>query len=445
MEAQNSKKSTFLTPLAYINASHPNFKSLNTIPIDDAEFTDICVFSDGAFTTRGFEFKNCVFKREVSFENISTENNFKHHFTFKECIFEQGIVFFRCNLNVVDIIQCVVKKRYLGLESSSISTFRASLLEGEKIYIHGGGKYNLISLGYWGPNKVKHLILECDGLDGDLYLSKSEVDDLEIIRLFPNGTININDSKLQSFLFSYFTNRGKINIRNIEPIKFESSYFTVYKSTLGDVQFVDIDFRKYSEFNVLSSDITELKFVKTIWHDKIDSKPGRYTPEFEERGKLPSSQTLIDRKEVYKQLRHSSSKQGDILSEGIFHEKEMNTYYEIISWRKHFWTKMILGTSRIFGNYGKNFRQPLIGIIIFHSVTLALMVLRGYDDFQMVKPSDGSWEDFGNFLSEFIRLLNPVHSFEKAKGLWIIPDTVIRIYTSFFIYNMLRATRRFVK
>jgi len=435
----------YQNPKEYISSVLGNPNAFSTVPIKDATFTDISVLIGDVFSNRGIEFSNCIFKQEVHIHNISTATNYQHHFTFKECAFENGIKFFRCDLNVVDIIQCTLKKGYLGLESSSISSFKASLKEAEKVYIHGGGKYNRLGIGSWGPNKVKHLIIECDGLEGDIYVDNSEVEDLEIIRLFPKGSINISDSKIQSFLFTYFKNLGKITIRHVAPIRYEGSYFTVYKSTLGDVQFFDIDFRKYLEFNVLSSDISEIKFVKTVWHENINSLPGKYTPEFSDRDKIQENQTRIERKEVYKQLRHASNKQGDVLNEGYFHEKEMNTYYHTINWCQNFWTKFILGSSRIFGNYGKNFRQPLIALLLLHSITLAIMVHYCYDNFMFVPAKEGSWSDFGDFMGEYVRLLNPVHSFDKAKGLWIIPDTIIRIYTSFFIYNMLRATRRFVK
>jgi hypothetical protein len=44
-----------------------------------------------------------------------------------------------------------------------------------------------------------------------------------------------------------------------------------------------------------------------------------------------TKQTLIDRRETYRQLKYSLYKQADYIGEQYFHGLEMNTYFEVLS------------------------------------------------------------------------------------------------------------------
>lgn len=426
-------------------------------------------FSSLPLNRYGFTFEECVFPEGLRIANVNTIENYLHHFTFKNCSFLKEVVLYRNKLNHTDIIQCILFNA-LKLETNEINNFQCSILKGDRIYVHGGGKYQNLHFGYWDKQFLDNITIEFDGFEGNLTISKSFVNSISFLRTFNKGSITVYDTHSNSFLFSYFNNYGKISLKRLYPLDtpdqkkllsireeiigkdkvnphdFTGSYFTIYESYLGDTIIYDLNFKSFDEFNVVKSIVSEIKFVNVIWPDSIGARPGRYTPGFQTRDEIQEHDLLPFVKENYKQLRHASNKQGDVLREMEFHEKEMNTYEQELKGLGHFWTIAILKASRMFGNYGKNFSRPFVSLLLIHSVFLAFLVgLWNYDCYTFTWPTNHSWQTFWKFWGEYFRLLNPVHSFDNNSGLWIVADTSIRIYTSYFIYNMLRATRRFVR
>lgn len=123
----------------------------------------------------------------------------------------------------------------------------------------------------------------------------------------------------------------------------------------------------------------------------------------------------------------------------------MNSYYNELNWSiKHFPTKIILLLSKVTSNYGQSLLRPLLTITLFNGLlfywlyTLNATTFNGYNLSKI--------ENYSNTIAEFIKTSNPLHKNNpELNGMPFLIDTLIRIISSYSIYNLIRATRRFVK
>jgi hypothetical protein len=419
-----------------------------TLLYDNYEILDSLNIEETKYITFGMEFKNCDFKREVRFAHINHNNDFRHHLTFKNCDFQEPISFFRVKLNTVDFINCSSKSQ-VWIEDNEISLLRISFSNCSDIKFHGSGKYNTCIIGFWGNRtNVDNIFLGFDGIEGSLTITKTYAKRIDIYGTLNNANLNLIDSFINSLLFTSFRNNKKVQISNIQPIESRGSFLTINQSNLGETEFYNINFSLFEEFNIVNSYIANSSFININWHLNINALPGLYTPNFDNRNTLSKRSLEEKRKENFRQLKSASTKAGDTLSEGKFHAYEMNSYYQLLSWKKtkDFGTKIILLFSNRFSNYGQSLSLPLFWLLAGHLILFTTaMALGGFCPLH-ISFNHPTSKGFEIAFEKFFVYINPLRKTESSlPNYLIIIDITMRIWSSYMIYNIIRATRRFIK
>ncbi len=161
-----------------------------------------------------------------------------------------------------------------------------------------------------------------------------------------------------------------------------------------------------------------------------------------------TSYQLSNKRETYKQIKYALSKQGDYINEQLFHGFEMNIYNRTLKFRpKNIFTKGILYLSHYASNYGQSMVRPIIFLFLLNGPLFLLLVyLLYFPNVYIVSPENSSWNGFGNALAAFIKFNNPLRKNEDDLKSWaLIIDYMMRIIASYTIYNIIRASRRFIK
>ena len=104
---------------------------------------------------------------------------------------------------------------------------------------------------------------------------------------------------------------------------------------------------------------------------------------------------------------------------------------------------MILCFSKIFSNYGQSFKKPLCYLLFGHFILFIIAIkLNGFDSLQLsVSPT---WKAFEDAFEKFFIYINPLRKDSSLSGYLIVLDLLMRIWSSYMIYNLIRASRRFI-
>jgi hypothetical protein len=155
---------------------------------------------------------------------------------------------------------------------------------------------------------------------------------------------------------------------------------------------------------------------------------------------------FLKNREIYRQLKYALSKQGDIVNEQKFHTQEMLVYDRSLLFRKDFWTKLIIKLSYCFSDFGQSFLKPLLWLLIGHWLLFMVLIQsNNYNDL-LISFSNPTWAGFELGIERYFQLINPLRKTETGfSGSRIILDLAMRVWASYMIYNLVRATRRFIK
>ncbi|PCJ86156.1 MAG: hypothetical protein COA57_06460, partial [Flavobacteriales bacterium] len=152
-------------------------------------------------------------------------------------------------------------------------------------------------------------------------------------------------------------------------------------------------------------------------------------------------------REVYRQLKNLCKAQSNYIDALGFYRNEYAAYWKYIKANKKevsFEDRFLVGLGRHVSNFGQSFIRPLIWLIIMHGILFLLLVIFNYKGFNF--SFNHSWNSFREGFGEYWYLLNPVHRFtdDMAGGLKTI-DFLMRLSSGFFIYHIIRASRKFAQ
>jgi len=124
----------------------------------------------------------------------------------------------------------------------------------------------------------------------------------------------------------------------------------------------------------------------------------------------------------------------------------MRAYNKCLSWKSDFGTKLILRLSYLTSNYGQSIFLPLVWLIVGHFLFFSVgLILGGYLPLH-ISYSNPTSEGFKRAFEYFFIYINPVRKAETSlSGYLIVLDIIMRIWSSYMIYNIIRASRRFIK
>lgn len=483
-ESRKEVKAEFFTNTFSLSFSQreQEFKEFYRKESEIFSFTDLTiikpfrVFSTDKGRRADYIFTDCDFKDKLTF----ADNDCRASFSFRHCkfntiAFERGeylhhLNFEYCNAESITIVGGDYKEVHLGFNPATL-------------YV-AGGKFQTLFIGeYKSMNaSFKRITIDCNQVSGKIEVEKTQAATFDLHgTLEESSSLLIKECDFKHFLIWQFSCKGSFTIDSVigddphypntpqypdslddEPVligayteketkraytHFRKSFFTIEHVNLDNAQLANIDFGTFAEVNVYRSTLTNIQISNVTWPRRITTHfphNSKFNGERFRKGFKLQRPDYLARREVYRQLKFASSKQHDFIGEQHFHALEMNAYDHTLRWKYEFWTKLVLKLSLWTSNFGQSVIRPLIGIFIVNGFLFYLLYRTSqtkFTGFDYTKP-----QNYVDTIAEFIRVVNPLHNNDPELTGWaFIIDVLIRICSSYFIYNLIRATRRFVR
>jgi len=421
----------------------------------------------------GILFEDCTFKGNVLFAAWA---KVKGVLLFIRCKFLSNIEFAGGEYNsYVTFEDCENAESHIDFKSGSYQK-EVRIERGNISNLNFfGGQFSEVVIGaYAHETFIKNIFLSCSRITGSFSFFRVIGFEFNLRGILSKDSyIDVSESIYKHFSIYEFSNLGRLRFGNIsfkelaissssfnkvkeflDPIILDDapkfSTFYIQKSVLDNVEFFSVDFKSFEVVSIRESSLNNIIVSNVTWPEKIfhfrlESKIDNRLP----FTKLPlTSKDYLLIKENYRQLKYALSKQGDLVNEHYFHGLEMRAYNQSLPVQKlnNIGAKLILNLSYITSDYGQSIGRPfwslLIGHLLFFTLALAL---NGFSPlhFSFENPT---WEGFRVAFEKFFIYINPLRRTEASlSGYLIIIDLCMRIWASFMIYNIIRASRRFIK
>lgn len=326
--------------------------------------------------------------------------------------------------------------RFINVDYKNIEIGRPVKID--KIYFSNSKVETLDISSYKDENIYDDIeIVNCKF--GRLWINGSTIYNLTISgELDPSNSLILTILKINILRLSQIYNQSKFFISEISAINHPtinvSSKFIISQCR-PEIQFYNIDLKSFGEVKINNSYLGNCSFENIAWPEHINSAPDA----------KKDNRYYQDQREVYRQFKVILQKQGNTYEEQIFHAKELSALEKSLSIKTHFWTKLIISLSRISSDFGLSIIRPVLFLFIVNvCFFIGLFLLENaYSGPIAISINSGSLIDK---IGLFIQYLNPLHNYDETlKGAGVIIDSIMRIVSSYSIYNFIRASRRFIK
>jgi hypothetical protein len=364
-------------------------------------------------------------------------------------------VYKRQSGNFNDFIFNGIEVQNLSIKGGSFSNLSISGNSINKLVV-SNAKYEKLTIGefQYGECINKLTVFVDSENSGDISVLNQSFNEVSLIGINKGKKIRFENLKCDSFSFHNFKNEGELYFNGIVPkdIKNDNKYFQIINSNLSNTEFYRVCFSHYKELIIIDSFITDVIFIGCEWSNNIRAQYGPGYTEFEDAlvsGRLYNLWEYKNIKEAYRQLKISMAKHSDKIQEMKFHSEELNFHNKTLQWGKPwenvFWDKLILKGSYFFSDYGQSFIKPLFWLLLGHFVFFSIaLLLDGFIPLHISLYNPTS-EGFCEAFEKFFIYINPLRNIETSfSGYLILVDLIIRIWASYMIYNIIRATRRFI-
>lgn len=178
-----------------------------------------------------------------------------------------------------------------------------------------------------------------------------------------------------------------------------------------------------------------------------------------------SKEQYASLRESYRQLKKAMLSEGNNFDSLVLYRNEMEAHWGLVRHPKSTGLHRSFLFSRIYGierglqdwqnkfllwlgyhvsDHGQSFIRPLIWLFIFHQFFFLIAIALNYNGFYFTTNHD--WSAVWDFIGSYFYLLNPVHKLPDASsGGMLILDFFMRLSSGFFIYHIIRASRKFAK
>jgi hypothetical protein len=307
-------------------------------------------------------------------------------------------------------------------------------------------------------------------LNGEMLIAgdRAKIGKFHISGILREKPVSIVNIEVGTFNLRNFRNESTLGLDMIKANQGQKTEFSISESYLGNAEFNSIDLNSFDEVRIVDANLKDTSFINVKWKKPIYAFPGTIQngdldPELENKIKLIENRLYFNshdkftlesnpkvlsyygkQRETYRQLKHSMAKQGDMINEQAFHEMEMVAYDRSLTYDENFWTKTIIKLSRVTSSFGKSIHRPLIFLLVGHFVLFSVLVVGN-----VYKPLRFSFTDFNlpgfiTGLNYYLETINPFRKTEAGQSFMLV-DISMRIWSSYMIYNIIRATRRFTK
>lgn len=242
----------------------------------------------------------------------------------------------------------------------------------------------------------------------------------------------------------------------INGISYTASEFTIKDSNLGKTQFFQCDLNSFDQVRIRNVILTEISSSLVKWFNKDQLIVSPIS-----RARLPSkTDRVMDaeiKRDIFRQLKLAMEKQADRPQALIFHQWEMEYYRSYINYiDSRNWKDKIVLTASQTNDFGQNWIKALLyGFLCTYLVYLPIGFL--YADKMipecycgMVRYERIIRSVVIDYFGIYCQLLNPAHVLSRIMdtsnigGIVHFLDFLHRIVTSFFIFQVVSAFRKYV-
>jgi|GEM_PF-2233521 len=444
------------------------------------------------------DYQEIRFEKIIFKQIVLVEGDFKNKMNFSECFFDGGAFFHKgSNFSEEVWIQECYFHDFLKFcdEVNFQKSVYISNLVCKNFYLHRAKFQNVMlnfrdvdeiyfdhadfedmRLSWREKTIIQRLKLNASALNGELTVfggDKGGIFDIMVMGGSKNLKLNFESLFVHRFYFFLYTAGTGLRLSKINAINSDyPSEFLIGGSNLGKAEFYDIALSAFQMVNIFDTYLLETIFVGIKWPNffhyyeygflSADKSPYQHkyqticegfrnkvkgtnlielpqvNPDYKDR------ESLEKIKETMRQIKLCYSKQGDFQLEHQFHILEMILLNKLLTFRKDGFQKFVIGFSYHFSEFGQSITRPLIGLLGGHLILFMLLVAFG--NLPLSTHLTFNFQAFNHTVYYYLILINPVRTFNFAgQGISIIIDLTMRIWSSAMIFNLIRATRRFIK
>lgn len=409
------------------------------------------------------QFLNCTFRpKDSKFGHWNFQLTCNKILTFDNCKILGSIYF--DNGKFQDVMLNYTEIKHVNFNRSAFKRITISDCNIDSL-IFMEIKANILNIFGKGKIKMLNFFLKEDNVDNTL-IQRQSFDNISLDGTNKGQEIRFEDVECDNISIQNFKNEGSLKFFGIKPknVNNDKTNFSIFNSNLEKAEFYRTSFSKYKELIIIDSFITDTLFIGCEWRNNIRSS----NPICEELESAPittawficlqswipwwskkderkiTPEEIIRIKEAYRQLKVSMAKISDKVQEHKFYAEELNFHNKSLSCKTHFWDKLILGASKYFSNYGQSFIKPLLSLLFGHLFFFIIAIL--CDGFTPLHLSnEPTFMGFEVAFEKFFIYINPLRKVETSfSGYLILLDLLMRIWSSYMIYNLIRASRRFI-
>ncbi|WP_230150434.1 hypothetical protein [Pedobacter sp. Bi27] len=432
---------------------------------------------------------------ELNKKNIFSGGCQIYHCSFEEHIMLQDSIF----QGMVNLVKCETALQGLYLFSSQFEKglyvdYRKRKNDRSKsiteYHIQGcrfaSGFFVMGSPGkYADRSNIERISLHLSvNLSGNMTFNDLDVGTIDI-QGFNNGTnISFNNLAVGELLIRDTINQGGLIFSGLratnrelqdkkEPILLRSNYVEITNSNLGKALFFQTDFSSFDLIRMHNVLLTEISSSNVIWFhrskletDHISELKNklRLVKKRGNSSEIAKARQILHQKlaairEIYRQLKFSAQKQGDIPLSLEFQRHEMHYYKKSVAVnRPRQWSEYLILWSSMSNDFGQSWLKALMGLFIFSIISflpVAFFSSRNLDYNHFLDSINDLPVNIhailGN-LKMWAILVNPAHRtkdlsehIDEFPSVVYLFDLLSRIGISYFLFQMVSAFRKFSK
>lgn len=367
-----------------------------------------------ALDTRSILFEGSVLNR-VKIEDTKTNELSFIESNIKEITLNKQSV-----INTLRFDFCNVESKKVIISDIHLAYLKINMISALNILI-GGEKKTIL-----GMLDLKNIIL----LESShLHLINVDINRVRIESFVNKGTIIFNklnptnkilrvamDNKKHSRPIITSNGSYKTNQKN------QPSSIEIINSDLGNSHFIGCNMYSFNHFifknsNILGIFVADTKFPLRT---QISTNNGDQNTQ---------------RRLVLSQIKKVFENQGDTVLASHYRASEMRVYREQLNFPQQLGTWLIVSLSRETSKFGQSIFRPLFWLFCGHYLLFMLAI--GFNAFE--------WNEVGELWYYFFYLANPIRTYIFQTDWTILIDILMRVWSSYMIYNFIRASRRFIK
>ncbi len=408
----------------------------------------------------GLQFDSCKFDNEI--KGIDISDCQLSYLFFSECHFSAFNLYNNQFSNSISIYGGVLNNArfgknsavYLNIERLNESTNHillnnaqiehVQIIENKKIEkltinevkeLFCTGDFDSISL-----NSKQFENIQFSGYFEDGNETKSHVNFLAVNSDFIKGTLNLSGLIINNLtLTENICSSGTILLNDIVV-----DHFIINDCILKSMYWNNVQFKK--KLNITNSEISGLKYSNIGWipNTKFSCVDLQFDKTFygkeDRKDIIENIGMLRNDREVYRQLKVAAKGIENHFDALEFYRLEMRLYWKEMRLMKleSKQNRILVFLNRWSSDFGQNWMLPILWLFLFHWLWFSCLRDWDYWDNQLSHKPESA---------EYFKLLNPTHQVPEyvttASGYFT--DIIMRVSVAFFVYHIIRATRKYGK